>query len=70
MQNIFSVGGDVLIDSEATVVTSSILEPARLVSWTRYLEGAHMGRVCVCTFIWVNVCVYMLGSTFVLCFAK
>jgi hypothetical protein len=62
------VGGDVSIDSEAPVVTSSISRPIR---WS-FLDarGAHRGIVCVCAFIRVSVCAYTWMSTSVLCFAK
>uniref|UniRef100_A0ACD6ADM6 Uncharacterized protein n=1 Tax=Avena sativa TaxID=4498 RepID=A0ACD6ADM6_AVESA len=48
MQNILSVGGDVSVDSEAPVVTSSISRPDPP---TQFFGGAHRGRVCVCAFI-------------------
>ena len=47
-----SVVGDVLIDSETPVVTSSIL---RLAGPTRFFGGAHRDRVCVRAFIGMSV---------------
>jgi hypothetical protein len=50
------VGGDVPVDNEAHVVTSSILEsnpPAQSYG------GAHRSRVCVCSFLGMSVCVCM-----------
>jgi hypothetical protein len=49
-----SVTPDILVDSEVSVVTMilSILKPARLVSYTRFLEGVHGG-------IGMNVCMYL-----------
>ena len=52
------MGGDVPVDSEVPVVTSSIsrLDP---LAPTQSLGGAHRGRMCVRTFIEVSVCTYM-----------
>jgi hypothetical protein len=47
------VGGDVPVDSEAPVVTSSISRPDLP---AQSFGGAHRGRVCVCAFIGVSVC--------------
>ena len=47
------MGGDVPVDSEAPVVTSSI---SRLDPPAQYFGGAHRGRVCVRAFIGVSVC--------------
>ena len=49
---ILSVIGDLPVDSEASLVTSSIL---RFASPTQFFGGAHRGRVCVHTFIEVSV---------------
>jgi len=51
-----SVVGDVRIDSEMPMVTSSI---SRFVGPTRLFEGAHKGRVCMHAFIRVRVSVCM-----------
>ena len=51
-----SVGGDVPVDSEAPVVTSSI---SRLDPPAQSFGGAHRGRVCVRAFIGVSVCTCM-----------
>jgi hypothetical protein len=48
----FSVVGDVSIDSEAPVVTLSI---SRFADSTRFFGGAHKGRVCVRAFLGVSV---------------
>ena len=48
--------GDVPVDSEASVVTSSI---SRLDPPAQSLGGAHRGRMCVCAFIGVSVCACM-----------
>jgi hypothetical protein len=53
------VGGDVSVDSEANVVTSSTQDPLDEISWTLSLEGAHRGMVCVHVFIRVSVYAYM-----------
>jgi hypothetical protein len=55
--NIYLVGGDVSVDSEASVVTSSF---SRSNSPAQSFEGAHRDRVCVCVFIGMDVyaCVY------------
>jgi len=45
---IFSVVGDVPVDSDAPVVTSSI---SRFVGPTQFFEGSHRGRVWVRAFI-------------------
>jgi hypothetical protein len=45
--------GDVLADSEAPVVTSSIL---RFVDPTRFFRGTYRGRVCIRVFIGVCMC--------------
>jgi len=47
-----SVVGDVPVDSEASVVTSSI---SRFAGPTQFYRGAHRGRVYVRAFIWVSV---------------
>jgi len=47
-----SVVGDVPVDNEAPIVTSSI---SRFTGLTRFFRGAHWGRVCVRTFIGVSV---------------
>jgi hypothetical protein len=52
MRNIHSVGGDVPVDSEMPVVTSSTL---RFNLLAQFSGGAHRGSVCVCAFIWVSV---------------
>ena len=44
--------GEVSVDSEASVVTSSI---SRFAGPTQFFEGAHRGRVCVRAFIEVSV---------------
>jgi hypothetical protein len=49
---ILSVVGDVPVNSEAPVVTSSV---SRFAGPTKFFGGAHMGRVCVCAFIRVSV---------------
>ena len=46
------MGGDVPVDSETTVVTSSISKPDPP---AQCLGGAHRGRVCVRAFIGVSV---------------
>jgi hypothetical protein len=46
------VGDDFPVESETTVVTSSI---SRSNSLARSFEGAHRGRVCMCAFIGVSV---------------
>jgi hypothetical protein len=43
----FSVGGDVPVDGEAPVVTSSISRPSHRI---RSFGGAHRGRTCVCVY--------------------
>ena len=55
MWNILSVGGDVSVDSEASVVTSSISRPNPP---AQTLGGAHKGRVCMCAFIGVGAYTY------------
>jgi hypothetical protein len=55
-RNIHSVGGDVPVDSEAPVVTSSISRSNPLAQSS---GGAHRDRVCVCAFIEVSVCACM-----------
>ena len=60
------MGGDVPVDSEAPVVTSSISRPDPP---AQYLGGAHRGRVCVRAFIGVSVCMYV-SACVILCFAK
>jgi hypothetical protein len=58
-RNILSVGGDVPVDSEASVVTSSISRPDLL---AQSFGGAHRGRMYVCAFIgaWkYTVCVLL-----------
>jgi hypothetical protein len=49
---VLSVVGDIPVDSEPHVVTSSI-------SFREFadpvFEGAHMGKVCMCAFIGMNV---------------
>jgi hypothetical protein len=52
-RNILSVGGDVPVDSEAPMVTSSISRPDLP---AQSFGGAHRGTVCVCAFIGVSVC--------------
>jgi hypothetical protein len=47
-----SVIGDVSVDSEVPVVTSSI---SRFAGPTQFFGGAHRGRVCVCAFTRVSV---------------
>lgn len=47
-----SVVGIVPIDNEAPVVTLSI---SRFAGPTRFFEGAHRGRVCMCAFLGVSV---------------
>jgi hypothetical protein len=47
------VGGDVSVDSEASVMTSSISRPDPL---DQICRDAHRGRVCVRTFIGVSIC--------------
>ena len=47
------MGGDVPVDSEASMVISSISRPDPP---AQYFGGAHRGRVCVCAFIGVSVC--------------
>jgi hypothetical protein len=49
---ILSVVGDVPVDSEASVVISSI---SRLAGPTHFFEGAYKGRVCVRAFVGVSV---------------
>jgi hypothetical protein len=49
---ILSVVGDVSVDSEAFVATSSI---SGFVGPTQFIEGAHRGRVCARTFIGLSV---------------
>jgi hypothetical protein len=46
------VGGDVPVDSEASIVTSSISRPGPL---AQSFEGSHRDRVCVRTFIEMSV---------------
>jgi hypothetical protein len=48
------MGGDVPVDSEMSVVTSSI---SRSNPPAQSSGGAPRGRVCVCAFIAVSVCV-------------
>jgi hypothetical protein len=48
------VGGDVSVDSEAPVVTSSISRPDPPAPQS--FGGAHRGRVCMRAFIGVSVC--------------
>jgi len=48
-----SVVGDVSVDSEAHVVTSSI---SRFASPTWFFGDAHRSKVCVYIFIEVSVC--------------
>jgi len=50
-----SVVNDVSVDSEAPMVTSSIL---RFTSPTRFFEGAHKSRMCIHMFIGLSVCSY------------
>jgi hypothetical protein len=50
------VGGDVPVNSEAPVVTSSI---SRHNPPAQSFEGARRGRVCVRAFIGVSVCACM-----------
>ena len=50
------MGGDVPVDSEAPVVTSSISRPDPP---AQYFGGAHRGRVCMCAFIGMSVCMCM-----------
>ena len=49
---ILSVIGDLPVDSEASLVTSSIL---RFASPTQFFGGAHRGRVCMRAFIGMSV---------------
>ena len=48
--------GDVLVDSETSVVTSSISRSAGL---SRFFEGVHKGRMCMHAFIEVSVHLYL-----------
>ena len=52
----FSVVGDVSVDSEAPVVTSSI---SRFAGPTQFFGGAHRSRVYVRAFIGISVRSYM-----------
>jgi hypothetical protein len=47
-----SVVGDVPVDSEVPLVTSSIL---RFAGPTQFFGGAHKGKVCVRAFIGVSM---------------
>ena len=49
---ILSVVGDVPVDNEAPVVTSSV---SRFAGLTQFFGGAHRGRVCMRAFIGVSV---------------
>jgi hypothetical protein len=49
---IFSVGGDVPVDSEALLVTDFINLKIKSV---QSFEGAHKGRMYMHVFIWVSV---------------
>ena len=58
--------GDVLFNSEASVVTSSI---SRFAGPTWFFGGAHRGRVCVrafigveCALVYVSICVNYVGN--------
>ena len=61
---VFSVVGDVPVDSKTPVVTSSIsrfagsvFEDVRRGRICRFVfEDAHRGKICVCVFIGVSVC--------------
>ena len=53
---ILLVVGDVLVDSEAHVVTSSI---SRFAGPTQFFESAHRCRVCVRAFLEVSARPYM-----------
>ena len=53
---VLSVVGDVPVDSEAPVVTSSI---SRFAGPTQFFGGAHRDRVCVHAFIRVSALVYV-----------
>jgi hypothetical protein len=50
----FLVGGDIPVNNETSMVTSSI---SRLSPPTQSFGGGHRDRVCVRTFIEVSVCV-------------
>jgi hypothetical protein len=65
-RNILSVGGEVSVDSEASVVTLSISRPDPS---AQSLGGAHRDRVCVHVFIGVNVCAFV-SICVVLCLSK
>ena len=61
------MGGDVPVDSETPVVTSSI---SRSDLPAHSSEGVHRDRVCVCAFIGVSVYACMCAYVLVLCFFK
>jgi hypothetical protein len=62
------VGGDVPVDSEASVVTSLISRSVGSVYWTRSLRDAHrLGCACVHG---VSVCMYVWASMSILHFTK
>jgi hypothetical protein len=50
---------DILIDIEVSMVTMilSILRPARLVSYIRFLKGVHGGIGMNFMYVFVNVCI-------------
>jgi hypothetical protein len=65
------VEGDVPIDSEALVVTSSISRPDGSVFWTLFLKNGHRGKVWMRVFIAINVYTYVLSSTsIIICLKK
>jgi hypothetical protein len=51
------VGGDVSVDSEVSMVTSSISRPDPP---AQSFEGAHKGRMCVC--VHKDECMYVYMS--------
>ena len=53
--------GDVSVNSETLVLTLSTTNSAGLI----FFEGAHMGMVCVCVFIWMYVFLTIQGCVYV-----
>jgi hypothetical protein len=43
------VVGDIFLDNDASMVTSSIWKPDILVLWIQYVIGTRRGRVYVCS---------------------
>jgi hypothetical protein len=54
--NYFSVGGDVLVDSEMLLVTDFVNFKIKL---AQYFRCTHRGRMCIYVFIWVSTHTYM-----------